>query len=100
MSDGASEARDRERLEHLRRYITRPAPSDERVQFDAAGHVVLKPQTAWRDGTAHLVMSPLEFIPRLLVIEAATQPAASWAMRDVQARATALRRPVQTHECR
>jgi hypothetical protein len=30
------EAHDRERLEELRRYITRLAPSDERVQRDAA----------------------------------------------------------------
>ncbi len=32
---------------------------NERVQCNAAGQVVLKLKTAWRDGTAHLVMSPL-----------------------------------------
>jgi len=43
----------------------RPALSDERVQPNAAGHVGLKLKTPWRDGTTHLVMSPLEFMQRL-----------------------------------
>jgi hypothetical protein len=45
------EAHDRKRLEQLCRYITRPAPSDERVQLNAAGQVELKLKTPWRDGT-------------------------------------------------
>ena len=36
----------------------------ERVQLNAAGQVELKLKTAWRDGTTHLVMSPLEFMQR------------------------------------
>jgi hypothetical protein len=58
------EAHDRNRLEQLCRYITRPgsALSDERVQLNAAGQVELKLKTPWRDGTTHLVMSPLEFM--------------------------------------
>jgi hypothetical protein len=48
----------------LCRYITRPALSDERVQLDAAGQVELKLKAPWRDGTTHLVMSPLEFMQR------------------------------------
>jgi hypothetical protein len=58
------EAHDRKRLEQLCRYITRPALSDERVQLNAAGQVELKLKTSWRDGTTHLVMSPLEFMKR------------------------------------
>ncbi|MFN9744545.1 MAG: transposase [Betaproteobacteria bacterium] len=50
------EAHDRKRLEQLCRYITRPAPSDERVQLNAAGQVELKLKTPWRDGTTHLVL--------------------------------------------
>ena len=38
-------------LEQLCRYITRPALANERVQTNAAGQVVLKLKTAWRDGT-------------------------------------------------
>ncbi|MFM8766626.1 MAG: transposase zinc-binding domain-containing protein, partial [Rubrivivax sp.] len=53
------EANDRKRLEQLCRYITRPALSDERVQLNAVGQVELKLKTPWRDGTTHLVMSPL-----------------------------------------
>ena len=58
-------ADDRRALEQLCRYITRPALANERVQTNAAGQVVLKLKTPWRDGTTHLVMSPLEFMRRL-----------------------------------
>ena len=44
------------------------ALANERVQTNAAGQVVLKLKTAWRDGTTHLVMSPLEFMQRLAAL--------------------------------
>ncbi len=62
------QAHERKRLEQLCRYITRPALSDERVQLNAAGQVELKLKTPWRDGTTHLVMSPLEFMQRLAAL--------------------------------
>ena len=46
-------ADNRQGLEQLRRYITRPALANERVQINAAGQVVLKLKTAWRDSTTH-----------------------------------------------
>ena len=61
-------ADDRQALEQLYRYITRPALANERVQTNTAGQVVLKLKTAWRDGTTHLVMSPLEFMQRLAAL--------------------------------
>ena len=61
-------AEDRQGLEQLCRYITRPALANERVQCNAAGRVVLKLKTPWRDGTTHLVMSPLEFMQRLAAL--------------------------------
>jgi hypothetical protein len=61
-------AEDRQALEQLCRYITRPALANERVQTNAAGQVVLKLKTPWRDGTTHLVMSPLEFMQRLAAL--------------------------------
>jgi len=61
-------ADDRQTLEQLCRYITRPALANERVQTNAAGQVVLKLKTAWRNGTTHLVMSPLEFMQRLAAL--------------------------------
>jgi hypothetical protein len=62
------EAPDRKRLEQLCRYITRPALSDERVRLNDAGQVELELKTPWRDGTTHLVMSPLEFMRRLAAL--------------------------------
>lgn len=62
------ESHERKRLEQLCRYITRPALSDERVQLNAAGQVELKLKTPWRDGTTHLVMTPLEFMQRLAAL--------------------------------
>jgi hypothetical protein len=59
---------ERQALEQLCRYITRPALANERVQTNAAGQVVLKLKTPWRDGTTHLVMSPLEFMQRLAAL--------------------------------
>jgi len=50
------------------RYITRPALSDERIQVNAAGQVGLALKTLWRDGTTHLVMSPLAFMQRLAAL--------------------------------
>lgn len=50
-------ADDRQALEQSCRYIARPAPANERVRTNAAGQVVLKLNTPWRDGITHLVMS-------------------------------------------
>ena len=61
-------ADDRKALVHLCRYITRPALANERVQTNAAGQVVLKLRPPWRDGTTHMVMSPLEFMQRLAAL--------------------------------
>ena len=59
------EAHGRKRLDQLCRCITCPARTDERLQFNAAGQLKLKLKALWCDGTAHLVMSPPEFMQRL-----------------------------------
>ena len=61
-------ADERQALEQLCRYMTRPALANVRVQTNAAGQVVLKLKTAWRDGTTHLVMSPPEFMQWLAAL--------------------------------
>jgi hypothetical protein len=61
-------ANDRQALEQRCRYITRPALANECVQTNAAGQVVLKRNTAWRNGTTHLVMSSLEFMQCLAAL--------------------------------
>ncbi|GMV02625.1 MAG: transposase [Burkholderiaceae bacterium] len=57
---------DSKTLPLLGRSTLYPARSGERVQLDAAGQVQLK--TPWRDGTTHVVMSPLEFMQRLAAL--------------------------------
>jgi len=55
-------------FEHLCRYITRPAIANERLARNGAGQVVLTLKTPYRDGTTHVVMSPLEFMQRLAAL--------------------------------
>ena len=61
-------AHQRKELERLCRYITRPAIANERLKCDGAGNVVLQLKSAWRDGTTHIRMSPLEFMQRLAAL--------------------------------
>jgi hypothetical protein len=61
-------AHQRKKLEHLCRYITRPAIANERLALNRAGQVVLTLKTPYRDGTTHIVMSPLEFLQRLAAL--------------------------------
>ncbi|MDH3772250.1 MAG: transposase [Nitrospirota bacterium] len=58
----------REKLERLCRYITRPALGHKRLRRTAAGEVVLQLKTPYPDGTTHLVMTPLEFLQRLAAL--------------------------------
>ena len=59
---------ERQRLAQLCRYISRPELANQRVQINSASQVVLKLKTAWRDGTTHIVMSPLELMQRLAAL--------------------------------
>jgi hypothetical protein len=61
-------AHQRQELERLCRYITRPAIANERLKRDGAGDVVLQLKSPWRDGTTHIKMSPLEFMQRLAAL--------------------------------
>ena len=57
----------RKALEHLCRYITRPAIANERLKRNRAGQslsstrlgIVLQLKSAYKDGTTHIVMPPL-----------------------------------------
>ena len=55
-------------LEHLCRYITRPAIANERLTLNRAGDVVLQLKSPYHDGTTHVVMSPLELMQRLATL--------------------------------
>ena len=61
-------AHQRTELERLCRYITRPAIANERLKRNRTGQVVLQLKSPWRDGTTHIVMSPLELMQRLAAL--------------------------------
>jgi hypothetical protein len=61
-------AHERHKLEHLCRYITRPAIANERLTRNRAGDVVLQLKSPYHDGTTHVVMSPLELMQRLAAL--------------------------------
>src|SRR3954469_3099803 len=61
-------ARQRKELQRLCRYITRPAIADERLKRNPAGQVALQLKRPYRDGTTHIVMSPLELMQRLAAL--------------------------------
>jgi hypothetical protein len=58
----------RAELEHLCRYITRPAIANERLKRNRAGQVVLQLKSPYKDGTTNIVMSPMEFMKRLAAL--------------------------------
>ena len=62
------DANDRQGIEQLCRYITRPAISNERLSINREGNVVLKLKTPWRNGTTHIVLTPMEFMQRLAAL--------------------------------
>jgi hypothetical protein len=64
----ASEAHERAKLEHLCRYITRPAVSTERLSLTAQGNVRYRLKTPYRDGTTEVVFAPLDFMARLAAL--------------------------------
>lgn len=58
-------AEDRERLEHLCKYILRPPLADRRLRLLETGEVALELKTPWRDGTKWLTFEPDTFLERL-----------------------------------
>jgi hypothetical protein len=62
------EAEQREKLERLSRYVSRPPVSVERLELTAQGQVRYCLKTPYRDGTTHIVLEPLDFIARLAAL--------------------------------
>ena len=61
-------ADDRDRLEHLCRYVARPPFAAERLSLAPDGRVLHELRRAWRDGTTHVVFKPLVFLERLAAL--------------------------------
>ena len=64
----AAEAYQRDKLERLCRYITRPAVAEPRLSLTAGGRIRYSLKTPWRDGTTHVVFEPLDFLARLAAL--------------------------------
>jgi len=62
----ATKANERAKLERLCRYITRPAVSTKRLSLTRNGQLRYELKTPWRNGTAHVIFEPLDFISRLV----------------------------------
>ena len=60
----ATRAHDREKLERLCRYITRPAVSTKRLSLTRNGKVRYELKTPYNDGTTHVLFEPLDFMYR------------------------------------
>jgi len=58
----------REKLERLCRYMSRPPVASERLALTASGHVRYTLKTPYRDGTTHIVLEPLDLMARLAAL--------------------------------
>jgi hypothetical protein len=64
----AAKANERDKLERLCRYITRPAVSEKRLSLTEHGQVRYSLKTPWHDGTTQVIFEPTDFIARLAAL--------------------------------
>jgi ribosomal protein S27E len=64
----AAQARERQKLERLARYITRPAVSEKRLSLTPSGNIRYQLKTPYSDGTTHVIFEPLDFIAKLAAL--------------------------------
>jgi Putative transposase len=58
----------REKLERLCRYVSRPPVAVERLALTSSGQVRYQLKNAYRDGTTHIVLEPLDLMARLAAL--------------------------------
>ena len=68
----AAKAHQRQKLERLCHYISRPEVSEQRLSLTPDGNVRYQLKTPYRDGTTHVIFEPLDFIARLAALSRAT----------------------------
>jgi len=61
----AAQAWERDKLERLCRYISRPAISEKRLSLTSGGNIRYQLKTPYSDGTTHVIFEPLDFISKL-----------------------------------
>lgn len=64
----AARADERQKLERLCRYISRPTVSEKRLSLTPNGNIRYQLKTPYRDGTTHVIFEPLDFIARLAAL--------------------------------
>ena len=64
----AAKASQRDKLEHLARYVARPPVATERLSLTENGLVRLALKTPYRDGTTHVIFEPEDFMARLAAL--------------------------------
>ena len=64
----AAKATQRDKLERLCRYITRPAIAEKRLSLTKQGMVRYELKTPYRDGTTHVIFEPVDFIAKLAAL--------------------------------
>lgn len=62
------EASRRDLLEKLLRYVLRPSLALDRLSLTDDGNVLYRLKTPYRDGTSHILLSPMEIIEKLVAI--------------------------------
>ena len=77
----ATKAHERDKLERLCRYITRPAISMKRLSLTRNGQVRYELKTPWRNGTTHVIFEPLDFMSRMDGMPRAQGHPDQWAQR-------------------
>ena len=64
----AAKANQRDKLERLCRYITRPAIAEKRLSLTNQGKVRYELKTPYCDGTTHVIFEPVDFIAKLAAL--------------------------------
>ena len=64
----AAEAYQKDKIERLCRYISRPAVSENRLAVVSSGNIRYQLKTPYRDGTTHVIFEPLDFIAKLAAL--------------------------------
>ncbi len=60
-----AQAWERDKLERLCRYISRPALSEKRLSLTSGGNIRYQLKTPYSDGTTHVIFEALDFISKL-----------------------------------
>ena len=64
----AAKVAERNQLEHLARYISRPPIATGRLALIDGGNSRYALKSPYRDGTTHLIFEPMDFIARLAAL--------------------------------